>query len=398
MNLQSWQYLIKNYLNNSITKEELNSFLEMIEEEKDSAQLKAILQNHWNEAKENMPSTKIDWNKKLEHLFIEAKESEPYNLRTKKSGKNKHWRWLAAASVVAILVLSKYIFFSAKPNLAVAKTTTAPVKKDVAPPASTNAILTLANGKTIALDSIANGAIANEGAMRVEKLSNGEIVYKGKANGELEYNLLTVPRGSKIATITLSDSTKVWLNSSSSLRYPVAFNGNERDVEIEGEAYFEVSHNAAMPFHVKRGETSVTVLGTHFNVNAYDDETSIKVTLLQGVVKVEKGSLSGLLKPGQQAQIEGKIKINNEVDVDEVMAWKNGEFQFGEAEDIHAVMRQIARWYDVNIEYKEDVAGHIGGTISRNENVSQVLSMLQMTGAVKFVIEDNKIVVTSNHL
>ncbi len=398
MNSQSWQYLINNYIGNSITKEELNSLLEIIDEEKDSVQLKVILQDYWNEAKQNEAAAKVDWNKNLDHLFTEAKGSEQSNRRTKKRGKNKHWRWLAAASVIALLVLSKYVFFSAKPNLAIAKITIAPVKKDVAPPASSNAILTLSNGKSIALDSIANGDIANEGNMQVEKLLDGEIVYKGKANGELEYNTLTVPRGSKIATITLADGTKVWLNSSSSLRYPVAFSGNERDVEIGGEAYFEVAHNAAMPFVVKRGETSVTVLGTHFNVNAYDDETSIKVTLLQGVVKVEKGNLSGLLKPGQQAQIEGKIKINNDVDVDEVMAWKNGEFQFGEAEDIHAVMRQIARWYDVNIEYKEDVAGHIGGTISRNENVSQVLSMLQMTGAVKFIIEDKKIVVASNHL
>ena len=398
MYLQSWQYLIKNYLDNSITKEELNSLLQMIDEEKDSAQLKAVLKNQWNDAKQNGPSTKIDWNKKLDHLFTEAKEAKQNVEHTKKRGKNKHWRWLAAASVIAIVVLVKYVLLAEKPIAPVVKNIATSIKKDVAPPVSTNAILTLANGKTIALDSIANGAIANEGNMRVEKLSNGEIVYKGKANSELEYNILTVPRGSKIATITLADGTKVWLNSSSSLQYPVAFVGNERSVKITGEAYFEVAHNAAMPFVVKRGETSVTVLGTHFNVNAYDDETSIKVTLLQGAVKVEKGSLSGLLKPGQQAQIESKIKINGDVDVDEVMAWKNGEFQFGEAEDIHAVMRQIARWYDVNIEYKEDVAGHIGGTISRNENVSQVLSMLQMTGAVKFVIEDNKIVVTSNHL
>ncbi len=398
MYLQSWQYLIKNYLDNSITKEELNSLLGMIDEEKDSAQLKAVLKNQWKDAKQNGPSTKIDWNKKLDHLFTEAKEANQNVEHTKKRGKNKHWRWLAAASVIAIVVLVKYVLLAEKPIAPVVKNIATSIKKDVAPPVSTNAILTLANGKTIALDSIANGAIANEGNMRVEKLSNGEIVYKGKANSELEYNILTVPRGSKIATITLADGTKVWLNSSSSLQYPVAFVGNERSVKITGEAYFEVAHNAAMPFVVKRGETSVTVLGTHFNVNAYDDETSIKVTLLQGAVKVEKGSLSGLLKPGQQAQIESKIKINGDVDVDEVMAWKNGEFQFGEAEDIHAVMRQIARWYDVNIEYKEDVAGHIGGTISRNENVSQVLSMLQMTGAVKFVIEDNKIVVTSNHL
>ena len=390
MYLQSWQYLIKNYLDNSITKEELNSLLGMIDEEKDSAQLKAVLKNQWKDAKQNGPSTKIDWNKKLDHLFTEAKEANQNVEHTKKRGKNKHWRWLAAASVIAIVVLVKYVLLAEKPIAPVVKNIATSIKKDVAPPVSTNAILTLANGKTIALDSIANGAIANEGNMRVEKLSNGEIVYKGKANGELEYNILTVPRGSKIATITLSDGTKVWLNSSSSLQYPVAFSGNERNVEITGEAYFEVAHNAAAPFIVKKGETSVTVLGTHFNVNAYDDETSLKVTLLQGTVKVEKQGLSGLLMPGQQAQIEDKIKISNEVDVDEVMAWKNGEFQFGEAEDIHAVMRQIARWYDVNIEYKEDVAGHIGGTISRDENISQVLSMLQMTGAVKFKIEDKK--------
>ena len=248
------------------------------------------------------------------------------------------------------------------------------------------------------LDSASNGSLATEGNTRIEKLSDGQIVYTGKETGEMEYNTLTVPRGSKIASITLSDGTKVWLNSSSSLTYPVAFAGNERDVKISGEAYFEVAHNAAKPFKVIKGETLITVLGTHFNVNAYEDESSIKVTLLQGAVKVDRGTLTKLLKPGQQAQVSSDIKINNEVNVDEVMAWKNGEFQFGEAADIHSIMREIARWYDVDIEYKGDISGHIGGTISRDENVSQVLSMLEMTGAVKFLIEGKKIVVTSNHL
>ncbi len=397
MNVQNWQFLIKKYLDNSISKEELDSLLNMIDEQKNYAELKTVLQDFWNKANEKPLAIKTDWNKKIDELFAEAKEQEQI-AGVKTAVKTNHWRWLAAASVIFIIVFSKYLFFSGKPTQTATQPITVQVKKDIAAPKVSNAILTLANGKTIVLDSALNGSLATQGNTRVEKLSDGRIVYTGKSTSEIEYNTLTVPKGSKIASITLSDGSKVWLNSASSLTYPVAFIGTEREVTITGEAYFEVARNSDMPFTVKKGETSVTVLGTHFNVNAYEDETSTKITLLEGQVKVDRGNVSKLLKPGQQAQVSSGIKITDDVDIDEVMAWRNGEFQFGEAADITSVMRQIARWYDVDVEYKGDITGHIGGTISRDKNVSQVLQMLQMTGAVKFIIEDKKIVVASNHL
>jgi len=148
-----------------------------------------------------------------------------------------------------------------------------------------------------------------------------------------------------------------------------------------------------MPFKVQKGTTLVTVLGTHFNINSYDDEPAIKVTLLEGAVKINKEDAVAILKPGQQAKISADIKTSANVDTDEVLAWISGKFQFGEAADIAGVMKQISRWYDVDVEYKETVKGHIGGTISRNENVSQVLKMLELTGVVTFKIADKKIIV-----
>ena len=396
MNTQYWQNLIQKYLDNSISWEEFDTLLQMIDEQQGYAERKHVLQDYWDNSKEKGPETKVDWNKKLDELLAEAKEREGTS-RAKKGGKVGYFRWVAAAAVIAVILVSGYLFRSKKQPKPATYVAGA-IKKDIAPPAKSNAILTLANGAKIVLDSATNGSLAIQGKTRVEKLSNGQLVYTGKSGGEIEYNTLTVPKGSKIASITLSDGTRVWLNSASSLTYPVAFAGDERSVEITGEAYFEVARNQAMPFKVKKGETVVTVLGTDFDINAYQDEVSTKVTLLQGSVKIDLGPVSKLLRPGQQAQITSGIRVSDDVNVEEVMAWKNGEFQFGEAADINSIMRQISRWYDVTVEYKGEITGHIGGTISRDESASQVLKMLEMTGAVRFEIEGNKIIVSSTHL
>jgi ferric-dicitrate binding protein FerR (iron transport regulator) len=192
----------------------------------------------------------------------------------------------------------------------------------------------------------------------------------------------------------LSDGSKVWLNAASSLRFPASFAGKERKVELLGEAYFEVAKNAAMPFKVKVNGMEVEVLGTHFNINSYENESTVRTTLLEGSVKINNNNSSSLLKPGQQAQVNkaGEIKIINNVDVEEAIAWKEGKFQFDRA-DIHDIMRQLARWYDVDVEYKGSVSSHFGGTISRDVNLSQVLNMLHLTGEVKFQIEDRKVIV-----
>jgi ferric-dicitrate binding protein FerR (iron transport regulator) len=191
--------------------------------------------------------------------------------------------------------------------------------------------------------------------------------------------------------MTLSDGSKVWLNAGSSVRFPVAFTGNERKVSITGEAYFEVAHDARKPFIVKdiNRNAEVQVFGTHFNVNAYDDEPTINVTLLEGSVKVN----NTMIKPGQQAQVGNGVKVASNVDFDEVMAWKNGRFQF-EGAGIEEVMRQVARWYDVEVIYEnKPLNQHFRGGISREVEASKLFKMLEMTEAVHFRIEGKKVYV-----
>jgi hypothetical protein len=266
-------------------------------------------------------------------------------------------------------------------------------KDDVAPPAAVNAVLTLANGQRIILDSTGNGMLAMQGAVKVMKLPDGQIAYRGTGR-EVQYNTLNNPRGSRVVGLTLADGSKVWLNAASSLRYPTAFAGKERKVEITGEAYFEVAHDPAMPFVVSKGGTSVRVLGTHFNINAYDDEHSLNVTLLEGSVSVSTiaGARPKVIRPGQQAQVEksGDIELVNSVDLEEVMAWKNDLFSFKGA-DIESIMRQVSRWYDVDVIFEKQVAEKFYAEVSKGTNVSTLLKMMEATKAVRFSIEGKTI-------
>jgi len=316
------------------------------------------------------------------------------------------YRVAAAAAIILMLVTAGYLLFNKNTVKQVAKTATPALKNDVAAPSGNKAVITLANGKQITLDSARNGTLVREGNVAVEKLADGEIAYNAlqQSQGEIQYNTLTNPRGSKVISLTLSDGTKVWLNSGSSLKYPTAFAANERNVEITGEAYFEVTHNATMPFKVKKGTAEVSVLGTHFNVNAYDDEPTLSVTLLQGSVKVSIGSRSVIIKPGQQATAinplairptqgrEKGLPVNSEVNLEQVMAWKNGLFVMNKT-SIGTIMRQIARWYDVDVTYTSGIpAGRISGDIPRTMDLSKVLEVMELSG-VRFTISGRKLIV-----
>jgi transmembrane sensor len=265
-------------------------------------------------------------------------------------------------------------------------------KQDVAP-GSNKAILTLSNGQQIVLDSAAKGALAQQGSAQVIKTDSGQIAYNvglEKPTAML-YNTLTTPRGGQYQ-LTLPDGSKVWLNAASSIRYPVAFAGVERKVEVTGEAYFEVTKDAARPFKVRiAGDNEVDVLGTSFDVNSYIDEPEIKTTLLTGSVKT--GAV--VLKPGQQAAwTKGQnVKVRSEVDVEEVVAWKNGKFIFS-GDDIQSVMRQLERWYDVDVDYKGDFKDvELVGVISRFKNISEILGMLEQTRTVAFQVDGRKVTV-----
>jgi transmembrane sensor len=313
----------------------------------------------------------------------------------------------AAVVIIAIGISSYFAFFNKGSNEQPVTKNEQPV--DITAPNSTKAYITLSTGKRISLDSLQNGSVAIEGNLIISKQGD-KIIYANNqqsSNSNVFNHTLSIEKGSKPYKLLLADGSEVWLDAATTITYPNAFVGKERRVEIiTGQAYFEVAHNTSMPFKVKKGNAEVEVLGTHFNISAFDDE-EIKVTLLEGSVRISPaggGDLSDanklkesgvVLKPGQQAVIARNeaISTNNSPDLDEVMAWKNGNFQF-EGADINNVMKQLARWYDVDVEVKGNIPAHFGGTISREVNVSKVFEMLKLTGEVNYKIDGRKIIVT----
>ena len=308
-----------------------------------------------------------------------------------------YFRWWAAASVIVLLSAFSYFMLfdkTPKPNHVVKV-----LSNDIIAPQSSRAMITLANGQKIYLDSAGNGALAVQGNVKLVKLAGGEIAYQqgpDNISGKIEYNTISNPKGSKVINMVLADGSKVWLNSGSSLTYPVLFIGNERKVSVTGEAYFEVTHDASKPFVVNNGSMNVRVLGTHFNVNAFEDDgNDIKVTLLEGSVKIDNGNATGLLKPGQQAVVIKEIEVLNDVDLDLVMAWKNGYFQFNNA-SLQNVLKEVSRWYDVNVVYEgHNQPRQFVGEMERALSLSQVLKILERN-QVYFKIEGKNLIVMAD--
>lgn len=269
---------------------------------------------------------------------------------------------------------------------------------DVAP-GKDKAILTLANGKKISLTNLTNGQIASQTGIKISKTANGRLIYEATGNADIkglkpEFNTIEVPVGGQWQVI-LPDRSKVWLNALSSITYPVHFTGKERIVKISGEAYFEVAHNSKMPFKVQCGTQTVEVLGTHFNIMAYTGEKLIKTTLLEGSVKVSEGKATKLLVPGEQAQVGlGKIAVTNDVDMEDVVAWKNGYFKFDD--NLETIMAKVAKWYDVDVVYqsKPDPNNVYAGKVSRSKNISSLLKIIEFNGDVHFKIEGRRVIVT----
>lgn len=311
--------------------------------------------------------------------------------------------YAVAASVALLIMAGVYLYNKPAQKPAVVQASTTAPKNDIAPNSS-EPMLTLADGRVVPLNNSTNGDLAIQGNVKITRNKNGEIVYTGKSDAAMQYNTVTVPKGGNIVSLVLGDGTRVWLNAASSIRYPTAFIGSERKVELTGEAYFEVtpiqssSSHARTPFIVAKGKTIVTVLGTHFNVNAYDNDDAIKVTLLEGKVAVKEDAQSALLKPGEQAivdQVNSKaIAIDRSPDIEATMAWKNGLFVFDNS-STEAIMKQVERWYNVEVIYQGNVKRWtFNGQISRYSNVSKVLELMEATGTVHFKIEDRKIYVT----
>lgn len=261
-------------------------------------------------------------------------------------------------------------------------------------PGGNKAVLTLADGSTIILDSAANGTLANQSNVRIYKTGNGRLVYDAShANVDdknaLALNTIATPRGGQYQVI-LPDGTKVWLNAESSLSYPAHFSGTERNVKLNGEAYFEVAKDKKHPFRVNINDMRVEVLGTHFNIMGYNNEAAIKTTLLEGSVKIIKGSQQQMIVPGEQAIVSSGISVAK-VNVDEAVEWKNGNFNFAH-ENLESIMRKIARWYDIDVAYQgKNTSASFVGTIPRSQSIQEVLKYLELTGLVHFKITERRV-------
>ncbi|WP_345330369.1 FecR family protein [Mucilaginibacter defluvii] len=310
--------------------------------------------------------------------------------------KTNHYKsvWLryAAAAVILIGIMAGgYTFFSRKHKAQQLATVS-----DVAP-GSNKAVLTLGNGQRIVLDDSGKGEIARQAGISITKTANGQIIYKTESSASsLEQpavqNTVSTPKGGQY-TVILPDGTRVFLNAASTITYPSHFAGNQRLVKLNGEAYFEVAKNKVMPFRVISNNQVVEVLGTHFNINAYTDEGSIKTTLLEGSVKVTSGISSVTIKPGQQAVVNNNTLSSKQVDLDEETAWKNGVFAFEDA-DLRSVMRQVSRWYDVDVVYDDSLPDDkFYGEISRNSKLSEVFKILELNN-FKFTLKGKTVTVS----
>ena len=331
----------------------------------------------------------------------EIKQSiqENLNYSIQEHSKNRIFKirvWQSAAAAILILLTAGIYYYQNSPEPVIVKTETPRFRNDVAP-GNNKAILTLDDGSKIDLDDAKTGILASESNIDIKKTGDGQLEYTAGAQNvkTVKYNILSTPMGGEYQLV-LPDGSKVWLNSGSTLRFPTAFIGSERIVELKGEAYFDIAKNPKMPFLVRTNNAmDIKVLGTQFNVMAYDDEKNINTTLVEGSVEVLKGSEKTNLKPGQEAILNrgsGNIKVA-QADLEQAIAWKNGYFIFYN-ENIESIMRKVSRWYNVDIVYQGNLNNKdFVGTISRNKNVSELLKMLELTGAIHFSIDGRRITV-----
>ncbi|GEP91591.1 FecR family protein [Chitinophaga terrae (ex Kim and Jung 2007)] len=378
------KYLLSQYATRAATPAELEELRTFLDSEDQNAQLEWIMEEAWIQSAET-----------TQEVFVTQSDTMLTNIlasRTKKQPLIKRlYRASRAAAAVLLLVLAGAVVLLSRQFK---KPSTATAQHTVVLPGSEKAILTLANGEKVELDSNMTGHIAQQGQVSLQA-NGGQLVYKPLAASETQVSLntLTTPKGGQYSLV-LPDGSRVWLNAASSLQYPTAFTGATRQVSLTGEAYFEIQPNAAQPFFVNTGTAAVTVLGTSFNIMAYNNENSIKTTLIDGSVRVKGPSAQQLLKPGQQSLIHenGNMEVIDHADTDLAIAWKNGLISFRSA-DIRTIMRQVERWYNIEVVFKGDVpARTFTGDIPRSADLSALLRLLEIS-KIKFKLEAQKLIV-----
>lgn len=310
-------------------------------------------------------------------------------------GGRQIWRWIAAAILLIVTGSSLYIFKDRKPATVLNVT---PKTTDDILPGSNKATLTLNNGSTILLDDAATGSLGTQGNIEISKTADDRLVYtKAKkpnsSSEKIEYNTVTTPRGGQYQ-IMLPDGTKVWLNAASSIHFPTSFAQQQRLVSITGEVYFEVARDSQRPFIVSSGNTTVQVLGTHFNIMGYDNEDVLKATLVEGSIKISTENKTVLLHPGEQIQVgKEKFKHVKNADVDAELAWKNGLFYFKDA-GIQTIMKQVERWYDITVKFEGDLPEkQFNGKIPRNVTLAELMEILSFYDDMQSYIDGTTITI-----
>lgn len=419
MNKEAVKAILEKVFRHEATPEEYATLMEMIRTDQDY-ELSGIIgesiakQQSGNTASAEEPYDHEYWNKLCQEILSKDFYSIglPFAAPEKKVIKlpSRKWYWAGAASIVVLFSAATWLWLNnEKVKPATGKNTEAPVASDIQP-GRNQATLVLADGSNIILDNAGNGQIAADSGIMVNK-SGGKLEYThagNSSNRSNQYNILSTPKGGQYQLV-LPDGTQVWLNAASSIRYPIAFPDNIREVEVTGEVYFEVKNNANKPFIVKGGEQAVQVLGTAFNMNVYEDEPLKKITLINGSVQVQElparnskgfqpNSKTAVLKPGEQAKVN---RANNQMDVvvvdtDEATAWKNGKF-ISRRGDIGELMRQIGRWYNVEVNLSQLPPEKVkpltfSGTLDRNLTLSQIVKVLELSD-VKVQIEGKQITI-----
>jgi transmembrane sensor len=388
MNHVNLTMLFEKYLAGTLSEDEFKTLWETLQQPEHKEKWTDLASKIWQEKQYHHTTDEETQQRILEKLesFAEKAGTAVIPMRRK-----KHW-WAVAASIIMLLGLATYWYATVYNQKKPVESTQIAEAKIV--PGGNKAVLTLSNGSKVILDTAANGLLANQGKVNIIKKQNGELVYDAinKGSREMYYNTVTTPRGGQYK-ILLPDGTGVWLNAASSITYPVGFNANERRVSINGEVYFEVAKDKKRPFRVAVDDMTIEVLGTHFNVMAYNDEAG-KTTLLEGSIELSKQGTKTLLKPGQQAQVKegGGVAVVNGVDLEQTVAWKNGQFSFSSA-DIGTIMRQAARWYDIKVEFRGVCTTLFSGDIPRTAELKDMLSIPEETGKVSFIIQDHTVIV-----
>lgn len=378
--------LIERFQNGNIGNDEHAELLHLLSMDEHAAKARKFFKELMDQQPENVHFFN---NKESDQLFESVQQRMPEKQKNSLLRALPWLKWTAAAAAACVLAIAGYQLFNANStksgNVLAAQEN---VKTDFLPGSKNKAVLILADNSQIVLDSTNAGILGKQGNAMIRKTENGAIIYENgleqlQASGTV-YNTLEIPVGGEYSLV-LSDGSKVWLNSASKLKFPVKFTGDSREVEVSGEAYFEIAKNKSKPFRVHFNNSTVEVLGTHFNVSAYDNDNIQAVTLLEGSVKVLNARNEVKIKPGEQARLSDASFINvKQVDAEEAVAWKNGYFSFAD-EDIKSIMKKLARWYGFTTEYHGNIDGeHFGGMISRFKNISEVLGMFERTGTIQF--------------